>query len=117
MSPAQKDSSAIKKFIISVSLFSVCTLAGFAGYISTTYLQNSQFPDTVNTNTPHVGSQNKSGTFFRTDSIFSLRSPKGYIPSLVHNLGEQAAAPVHFKTKQWIYTGVAAGITTALFRG
>ena len=56
----------------------------------------------------------KNINFYRTDSIFSFRSPKGYFPSLIHNFGEQAVAPVHFKTKQWIMTGVAAGITAAL---
>jgi len=56
----------------------------------------------------------KNINFYRTDSIFSFRSPKGYFPSLIHNFGEQAVAPVHFKTKQWIMTGAAAGITAAL---
>ena len=51
---------------------------------------------------------------FRTDSIFSFHSEKGYVPSLIHNIGEQATAPFRFKTKQWLYTGVAAGITTVL---
>lgn len=56
----------------------------------------------------------KISNFYRTDSIFSFRSPKGYFPSLIHNFGEQAVAPVHFKTKQWVITGAAAGITAAL---
>ena len=56
----------------------------------------------------------QSQGFIRTDSIFSFRSEKGYFPALVHNLGAQTAAPFHFKAKQWLYTGAAAGITTAL---
>jgi membrane-associated phospholipid phosphatase len=56
----------------------------------------------------------KSQGFVRTDSIFSFHSEKGYVPSLVHNLGVQATAPFHFKARQWLYTGAAAGITTAL---
>jgi membrane-associated phospholipid phosphatase len=55
-----------------------------------------------------------SAYFYKTDSIFSFRSPKGYVPSLVHNFGEQAAVPFHFKTKDWIITGTAMGITAAL---
>jgi hypothetical protein len=55
-----------------------------------------------------------SQSYFRTDSIFSFHSEKGYIPSLMHNIGVQATAPFHFKAKQWLYTGAAAGITTAL---
>jgi PAP2 superfamily len=58
--------------------------------------------------------QKASTGFYQTDSIFSFHSPKGYFPSLIHNIGEQAAAPFHFTTKQWLYTGTAAGITTAL---
>jgi membrane-associated phospholipid phosphatase len=58
--------------------------------------------------------QKASASFFKTDSIFSFHSEKGYLPSLLHNIGEQAAAPLHFKTRQWLYTGAAAGITAAL---
>ncbi len=50
----------------------------------------------------------------RSDSIFSFRSPKGYVPMLIHNLGEQAVAPFHFNGRQWLVTGAVAGITTAL---
>ncbi len=52
--------------------------------------------------------------FYRHDSIFSFRSKKGYFPSLMHNFGEQAVAPLHFRTKDWLLTGAAAGITAAL---
>jgi membrane-associated phospholipid phosphatase len=52
--------------------------------------------------------------FYRSDSIFSFRSQKGYVPSLLHNIGAQAVAPLHFNAKQWLYTGIAAGITTTL---
>jgi membrane-associated phospholipid phosphatase len=62
----------------------------------------------------HQGDSVKNINFYRTDSIFSFRSPKGYFPSLIHNFGEQAVAPVHFKTKQWLMTGAAAGITAGL---
>jgi hypothetical protein len=63
----------------------------------------------------HIISDQKTHVnFYKTDSIFSFRSKKGYFPSLIHNIGEQVAAPFHFTPKQWIYTGVAASITTAL---
>lgn len=62
----------------------------------------------------NVSYQKTPVNFYKTDSIFSFRSKKGYFPSLIHNIGEQAATPFHFTAKQWIYTGVAAGITTAL---
>lgn len=66
------------------------------------YSQNLQVVDSV-------------GNFYKTDSIFSFRSPKGYFPSLLHNFGEQATAPLHFKKKEWIITGASIGITAALF--
>ena len=47
-------------------------------------------------------------------SFFSFRSQKGYFPSLVHDLCEQATAPLHFSAKQWLITGAAAGITAGL---
>jgi membrane-associated phospholipid phosphatase len=48
------------------------------------------------------------------DSTFSFQSPKGYIPSLYYNFGEQVTAPFRFKTKQWIITGAAIGLTATL---
>jgi membrane-associated phospholipid phosphatase len=55
-----------------------------------------------------------SGSFYETDSILSFRSPKGYFPSLLHNFGEQATAPFHFNTRDWIITGASVCITAAL---
>ena len=55
-----------------------------------------------------------SAGFMRSDSIFSFRSAKGYIPSLLGNFAEQASAPFRFNKKQWIITGVSIGITAAL---
>lgn len=69
---------------------------------------------TVNNVAAHQEARKSSDSFYRTDSIFSFRSKKGYFPSLIHNIGEQAAAPFHFTAREWIYTGAAAGITTAL---
>jgi membrane-associated phospholipid phosphatase len=55
-----------------------------------------------------------STSFYKTDSVFSFQSSKGYIPSLYYNFGEQVTAPFKFKTKQWIITGAAIGLTGAL---
>jgi membrane-associated phospholipid phosphatase len=86
------------------------------------YSQNLQVVDSVNsksvfsskTNQNRISYQKPSDNFYISDSIFSFRSPKGYFPSLLHNFGEQAFAPFHFKTKQWLITGAAIGITAAL---
>lgn len=57
---------------------------------------------------------NPSTSFYKTDSVFSFQSPKGYIPSLYYNFGEQVTAPFKFRTKQWIITGAAIGLTGVL---
>jgi membrane-associated phospholipid phosphatase len=62
----------------------------------------------------NVFSQKPSENFYKTDSIFSFHSSKGYVPSLLHNFGEQAAAPLRFTPKQWLITGAAIGITVVL---
>lgn len=70
--------------------------------VNTTNAQNRQQSDSIKID------------FYRTDSIFSFRSQKGYFPSLIHNFGEQATAPFHFNANQWLITGAAAGITAGL---
>ena len=62
----------------------------------------------------NVYSQKASNNFYKTDSVFSFKSDKGYFPSLFHNIGEQATAPLHFKTKDWLITGSAIAITAYL---
>jgi membrane-associated phospholipid phosphatase len=58
--------------------------------------------------------QKQKENFYKTDSIFSLDSPKGYVPSLVYNFKEQFNAPFHFNAKQWMIAGTAFVITGAL---
>lgn len=74
------------------------------------------YPQNLNLVNQDEATQNTSHNFYKTDSIFSFRSPKGYFPSLLHNFGEQVSAPLHFKVKQWIITGAAIGITTLLIQ-
>lgn len=73
--------------------------------------QSAIFSDTVQ---DEIITRKQSVNFYKIDSIFSFRSPKGYFPSLLYNIGEQATAPLHFKTKQWLITGATVGITAAL---
>src|SRR5450759_205009 len=83
------------------------------------YSQKFQSPDSVNpkvafsskTNQNKISYQKPSASFYKTDSIFSFQSQKGYIPSLYNNFGEQLTAPFKFKTKQWLIFGAAVGIT------
>jgi membrane-associated phospholipid phosphatase len=100
-------------------------IAGILTFLSDSiaFSQNKSVSDSLNTSSvlsfeiDHTkqGIEKSKDSFYRTDSIFSFRSPNGYFPSLIHNIGEQVAAPFHFRGKQLLYTGVAAGITTALF--
>lgn len=84
--------------------------------------QNLNYFDSVDAKTGFSGNLNQdtlryhnpSTSFYKTDSVFSFQSPKGYIPSLYYNFGEQVTAPFKFKTKQWIITGAAIGLTGAL---
>jgi membrane-associated phospholipid phosphatase len=52
--------------------------------------------------------------FLRSDSVFSFRSGKGYVPSLLTNFAEQASAPFHFNKRQWLITGASVGITAII---
>jgi membrane-associated phospholipid phosphatase len=99
-----------------------CNLIVFVAYYGTAYPQNFQVVDSVDaqsvlsskTEQNIINHQEPLHNFYKSDSIFSFRSPKGYVPSLRYNFGEQATAPFRFKTKQWLITGAAIGITTSL---
>jgi len=87
-------------------------------YNGSAYAADFQQPDSVNpahsNSQQYQSKQEAEVNFYKRDSVFSFRSPKGYFPSLVHNFGEQATAPFRFTTKQWLISGAAAGITAVL---
>jgi hypothetical protein len=91
-------------------------------YNVASFSQNLQASDSVystpgsldNNSQNKVRHQKSSAGFYRTDSIFSFQSKKGYIPSLLNNFGEQVMAPFKFTKKQWLLTGAAIGITATL---
>jgi len=58
--------------------------------------------------------QKSSDNFYKTDSIFSFRSPKGYFPSLLKAFEVQITAPFKQSAKQWLMTGAAIGIAATL---
>jgi membrane-associated phospholipid phosphatase len=86
----------------------------FFSYSIHAYPQNLQNIDSVKTGQNKINYQKSSAGFYKTDSIFSFRSQKGYIPSLFSNFEGQVTAPFKFTTRQWIITGAAVGLTTAL---
>lgn len=97
------------KRIISQSVI-ILVIGFFPSTSYTAHAQNFTIIDSSNNSASHE----IRGNFYKQDSVFSFRSPKGYFPSLIHNIGEQAAAPFHFSKKDWLYTGAVAGVTTAL---
>lgn len=50
----------------------------------------------------------------KTDSVLSFRSPKGYFPSFLHNMGKQAISPFHLSERGWMNTFLVAGVTGTL---
>ncbi|MCX6291780.1 MAG: phosphatase PAP2 family protein [Bacteroidetes bacterium] len=53
--------------------------------------------------------------FLSGDSVLSFRSPKGFIPSLLHDFGEQASAPFKMNSKQVLMVAGGVAVTGALF--
>jgi membrane-associated phospholipid phosphatase len=101
-------------FLVCSAAFLSCNCLAISqnSEIAVTSKEQSAFQSKTNQN--RILNQEQSANFYKTDSIFSLRSPKGYIPSLLYDFGEQATAPLRFKCKDWLITGATAGITTAL---
>jgi membrane-associated phospholipid phosphatase len=52
--------------------------------------------------------------FLQRDSVFSLRSAKGYVPSLFINFGEQFLSPFRMNARDWLWTVGVASATAAL---
>jgi membrane-associated PAP2 superfamily phosphatase len=75
----------------------------------------TQTGTTSNNKLEEADNQKSIAGFYKTDSIFSFRSRKGYFPSLLKDFEVQMTSPFRLNAKQWIMTGAAVGITVALF--
>lgn len=72
--------------------------------------------DSLNNTSANFKTQKEnSANFYKTDSIFSFRSQKGYFPSLLVDFKDQFVAPIKMNPRQMIMTGAAVGITITLF--
>jgi len=114
MSPAGRNIILNKFLIICFLLFSgstaiFCSPSGGSDFFIIPANSNTDTIPKDSVRTDHKVS------FYKSDSVFSMHSDKGYIPSLLHNFGAQATAPFHFTKKQWLYTGGAIAITGVLF--
>jgi membrane-associated phospholipid phosphatase len=115
MLAAKKSIKVIRKSILTGLVFVACTGMACAQNLQVTDSGNISFTLSPDSNLIKISIKKSSDNFYKTDSIFSFRSPKGYIPSLLYDFGDQVTAPFRFKTKQWLITGAAVGITSALF--
>jgi membrane-associated phospholipid phosphatase len=100
----------------------ICLFLVFFIHNVANYSQNLPATDSIRANPgfSNYANQNKnrphkpSANFYKTDSIFSFQSKKGYIPSLLSDFADQVTAPFKFKKKQWLITGASIGITATL---
>ena len=75
---------------------------------------NTQSSVSAKTNLYSTNDLKPADFYYRMDSLHFSDNTEGYFPALLHNFGEQAAAPFHFRAKEWIISGAAIGITAAL---
>jgi hypothetical protein len=114
MSAAKKISCLFGNLSARGVVFIACSGLAYSQNLLVVDSVNAQSAFSSKTNQNKISYQKPSNNFYKTDTIFSFRSPNGYVPSLVHNFSGQATAPFQFKTKQWLITGAAIGITVAL---
>lgn len=55
------------------------------------------------------------GAFLKEEQVFSFRSPKGYVPMLLHNFGRQAVSPLHLNQQSFFILAGAGGATATLY--
>ena len=65
--------------------------------------------------TDSTGLSENKGISICRDSVFSFRSQRGFVPSLIRNFGEQAAAPFNMSSRQALMVAGGVVITGALF--
>jgi membrane-associated phospholipid phosphatase len=114
MSVVLKKSYLLNKLITLCLFFPLCPVFMFSQNLQTTDSANSGHQPLNKTNQDTLKYKILSSGFYKTDSIFSFQSPRGYIPSFYFNFGEQVTAPFKFKTKQWAILGSSVVITAVL---
>jgi membrane-associated phospholipid phosphatase len=109
------DSSCLLINLISLFLvFRTYNVAAYSQNLHATDSINANPGFLINVNQNNSKPQKPSASFYKTDSVFSFQSDKGYIPSLLKNFGEQVTAPFNFTKRQWLITGAAIGISATL---
>jgi len=114
MSHKKKILYLFPRFIILFIVFPPCNVLAYQHNLRAMDSINVNYAINSKANQNKIDTQQSSTNFYKTDSIFSFRSSKGYFPSLFHNFGEQITAPLRFNGKQWLMTGTAIVITAAL---
>ena len=114
MSSTKRISNLFINFIILFVVFFSGSIVAYPHNLQTIDSINAKFEFSSKANQDDINIQKPSTNFYKTDSIFSFQSKKGYVPSLLDNFEKQLTAPFKFKTKQWLITGAAIGITATL---
>jgi membrane-associated phospholipid phosphatase len=114
MPAAKKISYLFSNLITYTALFFVCDVMAYSQNLQPIDSVNARSSFSSKANQNKINNQKPTNNFYKTDSIFSFQSPKGYIPSFYYNFEEQVTAPFKFRTKQWLITGAAIGITATL---
>lgn len=114
MLSARKISYLFNNIIILLVVFFLSNFVAYPHSLQTLDSLSAKQAFTSKKNQNETGLQKPSVNFYKTDSIFSFQSKKGYLPSLLNNFGEQVTAPFRFKRKEWLMTGAAIGITAIL---
>ena len=111
MSPSKIHSRFLIDFLILCVVFVTQSNAVFPQNQDTLVIDTINLALGQKANTEPVISTN----FYKSDSVFSFRSEKGYFPLLLDDFGEQITAPFKMNTKQLLMTGAGIGITAILF--
>ena len=114
MNSAKKISFLLRNLQVYGVVFLGCTYLAISqdSLIADSNKVPSTFQSTTNQN--KINYQEQLVNFYKADSITPLYSTEGFFPTLFHDFGEQAAAPFHFRARQWLITGVSIGITATL---
>jgi membrane-associated phospholipid phosphatase len=114
MSSKRNISYLFTNFIIILVVFFLCSTVAYPHVLQSIDSINAKYTFYSKAKQNEINIQKTSANFYKTDSIFSFQSRKGYVPSLFNNFLEQLTAPFKFKTTQWLMTGAAIGITATL---
>lgn len=115
MSFSIKSSAFLSNLVLTGLLFLTLSNISYSQNLQVSDSNNIRYSSSMKRDINKIKIENPTSGFYKTDSIFSFRSSKGYFPSLLDNFSEQIISPLKMNTKQLIMSGAAVGITVVLF--